>query len=440
MAFSGFRLPVMGVNLGTGGTDVQIGSLTPQDITTASLISPSISAAGVVRVDNTGNNNVLDDVTTAALDGGAGTNVFGGSGTMTAGDALYIRPYGNVTTNAYGRIYFNVSTAGVGTWTIRVQRFNNTTDAWETQTIVTDTTSAFTVAGLGYIEFTDTVLGLERLNTGQTKYNWTKIELLTVTAVTTAPMINRCLPYLDGLNTIDVTAAINSGGVTVPFILPHTTSYMLFAMTAPPIGLETTRPTVDSPSIVYTLEYYRASDTSWQPLTTVRDETNLLTVVSATELSIRWQKPTDWTSTTLTIFNQSTQTNTVITGHIMRFRPTAAPTTYHTAGTMDARYVGIAPAFGAGIPLKQETYEWATYHIRGTVSATPVALSVINLMTGVISNTSLTANFPDSILETGHKITFSPSFVAANNDELIFVQLSGGDISDVAFEMHWEDS
>lgn len=82
---------------------------------------------------------------------------------MDVGDAIFLHPHLTTVAMTYTRIYVNVSTPGVGTWAIRILRYNASTDAWETQTITTDNTNAFKAAGVNFIEFTSSTHGATRL-------------------------------------------------------------------------------------------------------------------------------------------------------------------------------------------------------------------------------------------------------------------------------------
>ena len=189
MNFSSIRLPVSGINLGTAGTDVAIGSVTPDLADTSDdmlYVSDLSYPIGAMTYNQEGDVATYVDVFTN-LSNATPFQPFGSTTTMDAGDALFIHPSLNTAATAYNRIYFNVTTAGVGTYTIRIQRYNGTSDAWENQTIATDTTNAFKTLGIGYIEFTPTVHGNTRLQQQDaSREYWTKIELLSLTSATVA--------------------------------------------------------------------------------------------------------------------------------------------------------------------------------------------------------------------------------------------------------------
>jgi len=48
---------------------------------------------------------------------------------VDVGDAIFLHPHLTTAATAYTRIYVNVATPGVGTWAIRVLRYNASTDA-----------------------------------------------------------------------------------------------------------------------------------------------------------------------------------------------------------------------------------------------------------------------------------------------------------------------
>jgi len=132
-----------------------------------------------------------DETTVVTDDNPTPISPFGTTTTMDAGDALFVRPFLTTAAVTYSRIYFNVSTPGVGNYSIAIRRFNPTTEVWDIQTIATDTTNGLRNAGVSYIDFTSTVHGATRLQQQDAaKQFWTKIEVATLTSVTTAPIIN----------------------------------------------------------------------------------------------------------------------------------------------------------------------------------------------------------------------------------------------------------
>ena len=439
MAIAGFNFPISGPNAGTNGTDNMVGYITPRDITAGYIMTNQLTAAGVTTFNATSGVNTYTNVTTAATTGGAGVDVFGTTATMSIGDALYIR--GDHNASVYGRIYFNVSVAGVGAaWTIRVQRYNSTTDAWENQVITTDTTNAFKTAGLGYIEFTDTVLGIERLQTGETKYAWTKIELLTFTSATTAPKINRCMITYDGMAHLDKTAALNAGTSMGTSYLPRTDTAVMIVGTNTTLGMEIIRAVIDVPAVTYTFEYLRGADNTWQPFTIVHDESSGLTIQSPTAASVRWAMPADWVSATHSGTNVLDGTSFSVTGFLFRWRPTANATSFATtAGTYDVQLDEMAHvhAGNIGLPLKALNVDYLTYDIRGTVSTTDITWTFGNLTTGSVRSFTLPANQRNSAALTNHRLEINPNLVFNEGDELVVKHVAGGNITDFTVVVHY---
>lgn len=138
MAYS-HLIPAISPTAGDLNDGSLIGSINQSNPTAVLMGESLISIAQVLRKDITLTGSTLTDVTTAATDSTTGDfNPFGTSATMSLGDAFYFRTLNNIDTHV---LYAQVSTQGVGTWTMSLQEWNATTDQWETVTGLLDTSS-----------------------------------------------------------------------------------------------------------------------------------------------------------------------------------------------------------------------------------------------------------------------------------------------------------
>lgn len=438
MLFSTFRLPVSGINLGNSDTDAIIGTVTPTLMDTSAVFlrvtdmsrpygvfTYNLEGTIATYVDETGIIQIEDFL----------VSPFGTVATMDVGDALFIRPFLNTVPTAYTRVYFRVSTPGVGTYSIAVRRYNATTETWDLQTITADTTSNFTVAGIGYIEFTSNVHDSTRLQQQDgAKQFWTKFEIATLTAITTAPVIDAIWFATSGTG---VNLFIPSEpGITISFsatFINANTYYVVVADTAS-VGWNVLSKIADDIPVVFKWEYYNSSGV-WTALTPVRDETNGLST-AVTNAEVRWPIPADWSSMTLSWTSDTTGNIITRTGFLHRLIP-ANPNIAVLQTTEDASIalVQLGASHSAGLPLNPGTIDYLTYDIRGATSTTPVTFGIANATSGKMSTVTIAVNRASSFADSGRKLNIT-DLAFANDDEFMLFHLAGGNLSDFELRLH----
>ena len=96
-------------------------------------------------------------------------------------DAFYV----GYTTQKFGGVYFDISTAGVGTWGITWEYYNGT--SWGALSNVTDNTTGFTVQGVNIITYDVPTDWAQVAVNGLTAY-WIRGRVSSYTAITTQPL------------------------------------------------------------------------------------------------------------------------------------------------------------------------------------------------------------------------------------------------------------
>ena len=395
MLFSTLRLPVSGITLGNDGTDTIIGSVTPALIDTIEeilCISDITYPDGVTTFNLEGTIATYTDVS-SIVHNATVVQTFGTVATIDVGDALFLHPFLATAVTAYTRIYVDVSTPGVGTWAISIKRYNSTTDAWETQTITTDNTNAFTTAGVNYIEFTSTVHGATRLQQSDSVKNyWTKIELVSLTSVTTAPTIDAIWTKTSGTG-INIFGTVTAGLLTIfsSNVFVSGSSYFLATSDTALVGWNVVSKNADDFPVTYKWQYYNSSSV-WTDLTTVRNETGGWDS-AVTNAEIRWAILTDWVSMSLTLTSDTTGTVLTRTGYLHRMLPVDSNTSVvQTVGNAVVCFVKLGSANSSGIPLNAGTIDYLSYEIYGTTSTSDVVLELTNSTTDKMSTATITAN------------------------------------------------
>ena len=437
MLFSTLTLPVSGITLGTDGTDTTIGSVTPALVDTTAeflYVSDITYPTEVIAYNVEGTIATYTNVSTVT--DGTVVEPFGTIETMDAGDSLFLHSYLTNAATAFTRIYVDVSTPGVSTYSISVKRYNDTAETWDTLTISTDTTSNFTVGGVGYIEFTNGVYGATRLQQSDTVKNyWTKIELDSLTSVTTAPAIDALWIKTSG-NGTNLFGTTVAGSLTIytTDVFVSGSSYYLAVSDTAPVGWNIISKAADDIPITYHWEYYNSSGV-WTDLTTVRDETGGFDS-AVTDAEIRWAIPTDWTSMSLTLTSDTTGTVLTRTGYLHRMLPVDSGTTVvQTVGDAVVYLVKLGSAYSSGIPINAGTIDYLTYDIRGTTSTTNVVLGLANSTAGTMSVATVTTNRASSFEDTNHKLDIT-DLAFADDAELMVFHLAGGDLSDIELRLH----
>lgn len=439
MLFSTFRLPVSGIHLGNGDTDTIIGTVNPAlaDSSDEFLRVTSVGhPVGIFTYNLEGTIATYTDESALMTVEDYLVNPFGTATTMDAGDAIFIRPYLTTAATSYSRIYFDITTPGVGSYAIAVRRFNESTETFDLQTITADTTSAFTVGGVGYVEFTSNTHGSTRLQQQDaSKHFWTKIEIATLTSVTTAPVIASIWFKTSGsgVNLFNTTV---SDSLTIrastSFIAGD--AYYLAVDDTVPIGWNVVSKAADDIPVSYRWEYLNSSG-NWSALVILRDETNGFTS-AVTNAAIRWLLPSDWTSMTLSLMSDTTGTTSTRTGFIHRMLPVDSNLAIvQTTGAAVIRYVRLGASRSDGIPLTAGTLDYITYDIFGATSATNVSLGFVNSTTGKMSITTISANRRSSLEDPGNKRNLL-DLVFNADDQFMLFHLAGGNLTDIELRLH----
>ena len=309
-------------------------------------------------------------------------------------------------------------------------------------TITSDSTNAFKTAGSGTIVFTSTTNGTERLRTGDSKYAWTKIEFTNVSGVTVSPVIDRIRVHLDKTAAIDVTAPYRDGTwpVETQFVFNEERNhvYLVVNHPGPPTGMTATITSADSPYGTLAFEYY-ASDATWKPLTTTSDPSSALSVIGTH--AIRWVRPDDWTSMTLTVddIDNGATATLAITGYLMRIIRATAPTTdlYYSLGIMNFASRAFGQTTIGGMPLAEaQTVSYVTYQIGNNTATSDLTFAVANATTGEMGSFTVAAGRTSSMDETAFKADLSSPVSFTAGQGLMLLQIGGSNISDVHFQLY----
>jgi hypothetical protein len=440
MTITYIELPVAGLTAGEDGDDILLGNMADTDITSATYVVQYYYVTEAFTLDTaTGTQNFTDVTTSVARDTGTGFTMSGSASALSSGDAIFIR---SINDAAFSEIFVRVATAGVGTWNLVVSRFNNTTDAWETQTITSDSTNAFKTAGSGTIAFTATSNGTERLRTGDSKYAWTKLEFTDVSGVTVSPVIDRIRVHLDKTAAIDVTEPYrdNDWPTDTQYVFNEERNqvYLVVNHPGPPMGMTATITSADSPYATMAFEYY-ASDATWKTLTTTSDPSSALSVTGTH--AIRWTRPDDWTSMTLTVDDIDTGATATLslTGYLMRIIRATAPTedVYYSLGVMSFSSRAFGQTTTGGMPLAEAaTISYATYQIGNNSSTSDLTFAVANATTGEMGSFTVAAGRTSSMDESDFKADLDSSVSFTAGQGLMLMQIGGGTITDVHFQLH----
>lgn len=420
-------IPILGPTAGPGNDGVVVGSVA-QSTPTAVLLGESlVSIAQVLRKDITATGTTWADLTIAATDATTGDfSPFGAVANMSLGDSSYVRTLNDEDTHHF---YAQIAVPGVGTWTMGLQEWNETTDTWETVTGLVDASNGFKAAvGVHKLSYTSGAEGRVRLDDASPKYVWHRFTLTAFTSATTAPVLSRIWSAKDTLSYKNVTTAHTSTDFSsLPAdILPRIGDCLLTVHPGPSYGEDSiiTR----SASANYTTEqHYLATDNTYKPLADVSDETNMYRVApSATERKARWTAPSDWSSKSIT-----DKDGVVHTGFITCMRITAIA----TEGPVQPPQVNCKTrSFGdantTGIEVYTATSIKAVSISRiGMPSATAVVAQLLNMSTGKGSSFTIPAN------ATSVNVDIADLPLAIGN-RWGLSHVSGGTIQDVSMLAH----
>lgn len=408
-------LPLISSTAGDLSDGSIIGSVNQSNPVAVLMGESLINIAQVLVKDVTPTGSTLTDVTTAATNATTGDfNPFGSVSTMSLGDAFYFRTANNVDTHVF---YAQISTAGVGTWTMDVQEYNTTTDAWQSVAGLVDASNGFR-AGVGTykISYTSGAEGLVRLDDSSPKYDWHKVVLTGFTSASTAPVLSRIWCADTSVSYRNLTTAYTTGNYSsVPAeMLPRIGDCLQFVCPGITMGLDVTVAAAESSNFTTRWEYINASGVS-VALSGVSDPSNGFTVTGAN--NIRWSVPSDWGQQSVTDSN-----NNVQTGYIVCKRITAIGTEGPVApvhATSFVRSFGNATTSGVQV-FSATTIKAVTIGEPLTITGTgAVTLNLSNLTTGTSSSIAIpaTPTWPLNI--------DTPDLVLAVNDKYGLFYASG---------------
>lgn len=421
------QIPLLSATAGQGNDGVVIGSVNQTNPTAVLMGESLVTISQVLRKNIVASGATWADLTTVATDAAAGDfQPFGIASDMSLGDSFYVRTLNNEDTHNF---YVQISTAGAGTWTLGIQEWNATTEAWEAVIGLNDTSTGFK-AGVGTykISYTSGAEGLIRLDDISPKYIWHKFTLSSFTSATTAPVLSRIWSAKDTLVYKNVTVAHTSTDFSsLPAdILPRIGDCLLTVHPGPSYGEDSV--ITRSSSTNYTSQwFYLATDNTYKPLQGVSDETNGYQIApSATERKVRWTLPSDWTQKSIT-----DNASVVHTGYIACLRITAITTEGPVAPPqVNCKSRSFGDVNTTGIQVYDATTLKAVSIPRiGISSATAVVAQLLNMSTGkgvsftIPANaTSLNVDTDDLVLAVGNRWGLSHQ--------------SGGSLQDISLTVH----
>lgn len=383
-----FIIPEISQTAGVLNDGSLIGAISQSNPTAVLMGESLITISQVLRKDVTATGSTFTDVTTAATDATTGDfNPFGTNATMSLGDAFYFRTLNNVDTHVF---YAQVSTQGVGTWTMALQEWNTTADQWETVTGLVDSSNGFKAGtGVYKISYTSGAEGSVRLDDASPKYIWHRVVLTSFTSVTTAPILSRIWCADTSISYRNLTTAWTTGVFTsVPSeMLPRINDCILFVCPGKTMGVDVTVTTAESANFTRTWKYLNSSGQS-VALAGVSDPSNGLTTTGSH--NIRFTVPTDWTTQSITDSNSAVQTGFILCLQITSIT-TEGPTapTHSTAFT---RSFGASTTMGVQTPTAITIKAVTVDEPMATTGTGAVTLALYNLTTGTSADIAIPAS------------------------------------------------
>lgn len=371
-------LPLISSTSGSLNDGSILGEVSQSNPTAVLMGESLVTIAQVLVKDVTATGSTLTDVTTAATNATTGDfNPFGSLSTMSLGDAFYFRTPAGVDTHVF---YAQVPTAGVGTWTMDVQEYNTTTDAWQSVTGLVDNSNGFKAGtGVYKISYTSGTEGLVRLDDSSPKYVWHKVVLTAFTSASVAPVLSRIWAADTAVSYRNLTVPYTTGVfTTIPAeMLPRIGDCLQFVCPGITMGLDVVVATAESSNFTGQWQYINASG-AYVALSGVSDPSNGLTTTGTH--NIRWTVPADWGVQSITDSN-----NNVQTGYILCKRITAIGTEGPVAPVHATSFVR---SFGASTTSGIQVFSATT--IRAVTLGEPltitgtgaVSLNLSNLTTG----------------------------------------------------------
>lgn len=421
------QIPVLNSTAGPGNDGVVIGSVNQSNPVAVLLGESLVSIAQVLRKDITATGAAWTDLTTAATDAVTGDfQPFGAIANMSAGDSFYVRTLADEDTHHF---YVQIATPGAGTWTLGLQEWNETADAWETVTGLVDGSNGFkAAAGVYKLSYTSGAEGRVRLDDTSPKYIWHKFTLSAFTSASVAPVLSRIWSAKDTLAYKNVTVAHTSTDFSLlpTDILPRIGDCLLTIHPGPSYGEDSV--ITRSASANYTSEFfYLADDNTYKPLADVSDDANMYRVApSATERKTRWTLPADWSQKSVT-----DSAGVMHTGYITCMRITAIATEGPVQPPqVNCKSRSFGDANATGIQVYVATVLKAVSIPRiGVASATAVVAQLLNMSTGRGSSFTIPAN------AVSLNVDITDLALAAGN-RWGLAHVSGGTLQDVSLTVH----
>lgn len=383
----------------------------------------------VLRKAVTATGVAWEDFTTRAKDAAtADFPPFGTASDMSIGDALYFYVTDGEECN---RFYVQIATPGVGTWTVSLQEWDETADAWTDISGLNDTSNGFrAAAGVYEISFSHIKKGKTRLDDTSAKHVWHRFYISAFTSATTAPVLSRMWASTETKKYRNITASHTSDPddfSSLPAeMLPRVGDEFIIVHPGPSMGedIVITR----SASANYTAQrYYLASDNTYKLLSDVNDASdNYRTAASTTERKARWTVPSDWTSKSVVDKDNATHT-----GWIESIRITAVGTEGPVLPPQvqcKSRSFGNANTNGI-VMLSAFTVKGVSMPRIGVPSTTATVVQLFNLTQGQGASFTIPANATSANVDTAD-VTFAAS------DKLGMAYLSGGEVKDLLMILH----
>lgn len=353
-------IPVLSLTSGGNNDGALIGSVLESNFAGAFTDVHIADNVYVYRKDLTGSSFSFENISTAAgNDTTSDFLPFGTNTQMTAGDKFYLS-----CDHEIEELFFKIDTPGVWTGTMTIKYSTDGQTASATVQGVVDDTNGFKAAqGIHKITFTKptNIVAFSPVPGDVPSKKWFVFEP-TITAVTTAPILSRVWIHHSEDASIDMSSLINldvitSGGGHPPTFFPIVDSATYYAFSNPAFGMERRIFRRQDNVRTRVVEYY-ANDNTWKPLQGWNDPSDdfrngpATQAATATQYSVRWTVPSDWSSKTLSFTTSSGAVQK--TGYFIRERTTAVSAygpAQTTLSNVSARQFGDANTAGVVVPI-----------------------------------------------------------------------------------------
>jgi hypothetical protein len=432
MTFDYFNFPVISSTSGEDQDGVILGNITSSSYTAAFFAERLCPIELVLREDKTTTGSSWLDVTSAATSATpADFAPFGILADMSDEDAFYYHTTGDKSCN---KIDVQISTVGVGTWTMAIQEWDRTNEVWSDMVMVDGSNGLRAGVGIYTIAFTHTKTGnnsLKLQSTDEARHVWHRIVVRDITEKTVAPVLSRLWVYGDTDGYTDVTVPLATGdwtGIPAEF-LPLVGSSYIRVHPGVPLGEDVTVTSVASTNYTAVREYL-ANDNTWKPMTGLSDTSVNFTVIGTHK--IRWTRPIDWLSKTITI------NSVAYTGHFERTRISVVDVAGPVAtGQWQASSWSLGGTSAKGVIMgKAVTYSYATMNAGANNATSDIVLSLINAETGDISSFIVPETVDDSYQVAGGRLNLSVPISFAVGQTMLMTCVSGGPLLDAHVRLH----